>query len=506
MANKILVLTIPFIIGVVVLVLGCVLGFVVFPNLLEDAIETSVVLTEDTLQWYRFKEIPFPFKCKVYFFTITNPNEVIKGAKPVVEEKGPYIWDETRTKKIKSVNQARVEYDELWSFKYNEEASKPHSDTDEILVVNAPMMAVLQNLEDLPLSLPIDIEILLGEIFVNTEIFINVKVKEYAFDGIKMCDPDRTQSPYSMLVCLSIMLMRQKLVKYNEDRSMMFSLFGYKTLADGPFTIHRGIDDINKLGLIDSYKGEEYTDFWAENKDGSKTCDKVEGRNNIFPPFIEEDTTFTVYSTDICRGGSLHYKGESVFNGVDGYRFQTDQFSFSLPEEDCVCIYKTKGLNATTTSEKHCFRQGVLDLNNCIGVPVILSFPHLMWAGEAYQQSVDGMDNTYDDNHNTIVDIEPYTGTPLQGAIRIQFNLVLRPVKVNGELVEFMKGINPSLFPVIWLEDSFALTDSLIDEINTQLLDQLVLLDAAQWTLIGLGIFIAVLTIGFCIYCHTKRK
>lgn len=51
-----------------------------------------MVLEEDTLQWYRFREIPFPIKFSAYFFTIENPYEVQMGAKPVVKERGPYVY------------------------------------------------------------------------------------------------------------------------------------------------------------------------------------------------------------------------------------------------------------------------------------------------------------------------------------------------------------------------------------------------------------------------------
>lgn len=86
---------------------------------------------------------------------------------------------------------------------------------------------MLQSLEDLPFPLPISLEQLTSEILEDNNIFTKVKVREYAFDGIKMCDPDRDLNHWTMLVCALIMLMNQKILKFESDGLILFSLFGY---------------------------------------------------------------------------------------------------------------------------------------------------------------------------------------------------------------------------------------------------------------------------------------
>lgn len=39
-----------------------------------------------------WKEIPVPFYLSIYFFEVTNPEEVLNGGKPQVRERGPYVY------------------------------------------------------------------------------------------------------------------------------------------------------------------------------------------------------------------------------------------------------------------------------------------------------------------------------------------------------------------------------------------------------------------------------
>lgn len=36
--------------------------------------------------------MPFPSTLKIYMFNVENPQEILKGAKPVVREMGPYVY------------------------------------------------------------------------------------------------------------------------------------------------------------------------------------------------------------------------------------------------------------------------------------------------------------------------------------------------------------------------------------------------------------------------------
>ncbi|KAF5278810.1 hypothetical protein FQR65_LT03497 [Abscondita terminalis] len=288
----------PLCIGVVVFVVGILMLTVIFPNIIEKEVIENVELKEDTLQWYRFKEIPFPFNFNVYLFEIENKEEVLLGKTPKVREVGPFVYVENRDKIIHGIQKDEVAYSDLFTYTFDAKASGKNNENQTITFLNAPLMAVVQTLEMATLNLGVTMEDILDYIFEDTSLFIDVKVRDLTFGGIKMCDPTRNESAVSKLVCLMIMLMNVKLLRYNEDLSMSFSLFHYKTKVTGPFTLNTGLNNIDKLGFINSYKGEEYTQFWeGENN----KCDKVNGFYTTYPPFMVEASDYTVYSSDICK-------------------------------------------------------------------------------------------------------------------------------------------------------------------------------------------------------------
>ncbi|KAK5639778.1 hypothetical protein RI129_010589 [Pyrocoelia pectoralis] len=145
-------------------------------------------------------------------------------------------------------------------------------------------------------------------------------------------------------------------------------------------------------------------------------------------------------------------------------------------------------------------------MNKCMGVPVIMSFPHLMWADDAYRNTIEDDRNVVNDTYNTIIDFEPHLGIPLRGAIRLQFNMVLRPITISGAVFPMTANWPKALFPIVWLEDSFQLTDELVEEMDSKLFDKLLIADAVQWTLVAVGAALSVLAIILLITCRQKQK
>lgn len=52
----------------------------------------NVRIDPSSLSFNMWKEIPVPFYLSIYFFEVTNPEEVLNGGKPQVRERGPYVY------------------------------------------------------------------------------------------------------------------------------------------------------------------------------------------------------------------------------------------------------------------------------------------------------------------------------------------------------------------------------------------------------------------------------
>lgn len=50
-------------------------------------------MEEGTESYEMFINVPFPLKFSAYVFNVENPEEVQTGAKPIVKEVGPYVFE-----------------------------------------------------------------------------------------------------------------------------------------------------------------------------------------------------------------------------------------------------------------------------------------------------------------------------------------------------------------------------------------------------------------------------
>lgn len=100
------------------------------------------MIKEGTEQFDRWIKIPQAIDFKVYFFNVTNSKAVINGALPVVNEVGPYIYKQYREKDLVgfSADKTVVSYRQYQFFHFDREASAPLSDSDELSLLNVPLL------------------------------------------------------------------------------------------------------------------------------------------------------------------------------------------------------------------------------------------------------------------------------------------------------------------------------------------------------------------------------
>lgn len=92
-----------------------------------------------TETYERWVHLPQPLDFKVYLFNVTNPNGVLKGAIPVVNEVGPYVYRQYRDKIVTDISPDKsiISFKTIQKFVFDREASAPRTENDDLVILNA---------------------------------------------------------------------------------------------------------------------------------------------------------------------------------------------------------------------------------------------------------------------------------------------------------------------------------------------------------------------------------
>ncbi|XP_019867280.2 sensory neuron membrane protein 2-like isoform X2 [Aethina tumida] len=463
-------LSIMFTLSLLSFITSLIVGLFVIPLLTRNKVAGSVSLEEGTKQWNRFIELPFPTDFKVTVFEVTNHYEVVySGAKPDVKEIGPFVYKQRRRRSVIYINtdQDTVSYQQYLSFNFSRQDSVLNDDT-EVQVLNPILWTTIDQTSD---DQQLDLKNNIHRIFQNiNDIFVKVKIKDLLFDGIQFargtdCDHAEGDSKIKCTTLLrQIQINARKLKTVREYNGVhYFSYFGYKLLYnDDIFTVNRGIKNPWLLGSIREWNKNRHTNFWGTLKTvNDEVCSKIRGTDgSIFSPNIESKERLDVLVPDLCRVIHVDQKSFEVYKDVKAFRFEAPNNLFrratSAEETDCYCVKKTND----AYGEPSCYLNGVIDLQTCVGAPILLSLPHFVSADKSYVDKVTGL-NPNPEKHTPFFLIEANTGTVLKGAQRIQLNMVLRP---TGHMDTI--SIARAVLPMLWVEESMELPEMYIEELK----------------------------------------
>lgn len=79
------------------------------------------------------------------------------------------------------------------------------------------------------------------------------------------------------------------------------------------------------------------------------------------------------------------------------------------------------------------FQQQWFTFSYSIDAPVIATMPHFLNADVRYLNMIDGL-RPDPELHDVFSDLEPYTGSPLRGGKKLQFNIFIEKMEGIGEL------------------------------------------------------------------------
>ncbi|KFP77037.1 Scavenger receptor class B member 1, partial [Apaloderma vittatum] len=410
----------------------------------------NVRINPSSIAFRMWKDIPVPFYMSVYFFEVLNSKEVLQGAKPVVNQRGPYVYREFRYKK----NITFHDNDTVSFLGYRKLFFQPDlsngSEDDYIVLPNILLMGAAVMMENLPNFVKF---LLSGALAgLKQQAFMNRTVGEIMWG-------------YEDPLIDTINMIVPGLIPFEGK----FGLFVELNSSDsGLFTVNTGMENISRVHMIDTWNGLKKVNYWR-----SSECNMINGTaGEMWPPFMTP-TSLEFYSPDACRSMTLVYQRSGQFKGVPTYRFVAPKTLFAngtdYPPNEGFCP---------------CRQSGIQNISTCrLNAPMFISHPHFYNADPVLVNAVEGL-HPSEHEHALFLDVHPMTGIPMNCSIKLQLNLYIK--EVSG-IIQTGK-IKPVVLPLLWFAESGYIDGSVLTQFYTNLVLIPSLLDYLQYIFLGLSI------------------
>ncbi|XP_025268755.1 sensory neuron membrane protein 1 isoform X2 [Camponotus floridanus] len=447
----------------------------VFPAILKSQVKSQIRLKKGDEMRDFWEKLPQPLDFKIYIFNVTNPSEIKTGAKPIVQEVGPFHYDLYRDKENIEDRDAddTVEYSLRQTWHFNPEKSVM-SENAEIYTFHPLMIAIILIIQrDKPTAMGV-ISKALDSIFQKPEsIFIKTNMKELFFYGLRV-DCSEIKDFAGSAVCSALQEKEDILIREAELRYR----YGFLAKANGTYfpdriRVFRGIKNYKDVGRVLSIGNATKMSIWPDNP-----CNDYRGTDGtIFPPFLTEDRDVWAVFPDICRSIPAYYVEPGMVQGFKTLHYTADLGDPSTDEDaKCLCL-----------EPEGCMPKNVYNAGPCKSVPIRISLPHLLDSDPRYLEMIDGL-NPDPEKHQMTFDFEIMTGTPIRAYKKIQFNVLVGPIPK----LKLMKSFPEVLFPIFYVEDGLELGEVLIKPLKVAY-KQILVAKILMWFMMlsGIGMMIA---------------
>lgn len=440
-------------------------------EIFQKILESQLVVREGTEAFRAWKETPIPVYTKFWFYSILNPEDFLENhAKPILIEKGPYVFREKEEKVglVWNLNHT-VSYQrrKFWWFE-PEMSVGPLSDT--VMTLNLPLVGAAEASRE-----NYFMQWGLADIFATMEakLFINKTVGELLFDGYE-----------DELIAIGDAYAEEEEVSVPLDKFAWFYQRNGTTWSDGNLIMHTGEDDISLLGRIDKWNYETTTSAFPGE------CGKVQGSaDGLFAPgTLIMENEFKIWSTDTCRTLNFERSGSDSVHGIYADKFQLSRTVFA---------------NKTECSDNSCYNNnlpsGVQNVTQCkMKSPAFVSRPHFYNADRFYVDQFQYGIKPDAERHESHFLIEPKSSIPLEVSMKLQLNILL---DANPGIDYIFKDLQRVFYPVLWFESEAKLPESMAGQLSL-LVNLPVIMDACGIAGIVLGLF----TMLFVIYCTVRNS
>ncbi|CAL9682422.1 unnamed protein product [Knipowitschia caucasica] len=437
--------------GALGVVFGIVLTFV-GPVIIDDQIvKNTVIDPSNEMTYTMWKDIPVPFFMSVYFFNVLNPKEILKGEKPMIEQRGPYVYRKRCQKdNITFHPNHTVSYREYRQY-FFEPSMSVGNESDIVTIPNMLVLGAAVMLQDLPYAVRLMISTTFKTFKEGPFLTKTVEELMWGYDS-------------------KLVEFLNKYLPGMLPSTGKFGLFAeFNNSNTGLFTIFTGQDDIKNVHRVDSWNGLTELNYWR-----TPQCNMINGTaGQMWPPFMTKETTLPFYSPDACRSMELVYQRPGHMKGIPYYRYVAPTTLFA---------------NGTDYSPNEgfcpCRQSGLLNVSSCRhNSPVFISHPHFFNADPVLLDFVQGLAPT-EEQHGLFIDIHPETGVPLNVSIRLQLNLYMKTVPGITETGK----ISEVVMPMLWFEERGYIDGPILDTFHTNLVILPAVMEYMQYGFIALGL------------------
>jgi len=437
---------------------GCTLASLIFglagliisiytSSIFELIIRKFVLLGPNSMSKDMWIDTP-KLQTSVYIFDIQNPDEVLKGDKPKLVERGPYVYDEYHHKvNLQWNSNGTVTYENVREYHYNPNESNGSLD-DKITIVNAPAGSISYTAKyqmtaaERPL-----VSFFLWEI--GEKPLVSKTVREIIFDGYD--DPllKWVKKLQNILKVLKVP------VPPDMDKFAIFYNRNMSTYYDGVFNLITGSLNGQNANQMFAWNFTTETPYFPDK------CGKVWGNGELFKPFLPQSKV-AMFSNDLCRPLILKFENVSSAKGIWGNRYVLDDLFFanSSTNKENWCFEAPQSWSNPKQDQRQQFPNGVFNLGLCkFNSSTFISQPHFLDADPFYiNQFVDGSLKPDATKHQTTLVIDPQSGIPIEVIARFQANVLIEPVP---EITMFKNFKKPIFMPAFWFETKMSLPDNM---------------------------------------------
>merc|ERR1719239_113435 len=413
----------PVTLGVILVGFGITITHVGAAGIVQDLVHDELSLTDGTFDGYNyFVTPPVPVKVNFTFFEVINGYEVSNGAKPFLQERGPYVFAEQREKRNMAwsgsyPDRPSIKYGQYKNYTFLKELSCPDCDeNDTVNIINMPLLSLIGRLHRSGISGS-------GGLFKIAEaaaqeepfegmgfegIVMTVSVRDFLFDGIKIGTAGwmiglRKDQPQQ-----NVLFITDRLPISFFDPETGFALFNHKndTMENEWYEVETDESEwdlnamITKWGqqnqlnvetsennmlsnLRDAraYEWEKNGHSWWNNaadvegnKFGNNTCNILKGTDGTqFPSGVSKENPLWIFNPAFCRSISVEHTQEVDVGGVPTFEFAAPKDAVNVNKSINVCACENLAkynLENRYNTEGSCIKRipsdsDTLDLTNC---------------------------------------------------------------------------------------------------------------------------------------------